>query len=118
MLIDPEESVLFELCIWDQFDFKVFEWDWFFNSASHSTKESGDSDPANLKVEVDNFLPFFVDPGSNSIACSCKESSKSDTEGFYCSSHSKFDGEQGETRDIIEEPAKSNGNLEDDNTPL
>lgn len=30
----------------------------------------------------------------------------------------KFDGEQGETRDIIEEPAKSNGNLEDDNTPL
>lgn len=24
-----------------------------------STKESGDSDPANLKVEVDNFLPFF-----------------------------------------------------------
>ena len=83
-----------------------------------STKESGDSDPANLKVEVDNFLPFFVDPGSNSIACSCKESSKSDTEGFNCSSHSKFDGEQGETRDIIEEPAKSNGNLEDDNTPL
>lgn len=83
-----------------------------------STKESGDSDPANLKVEVDNFLPFFVDPGSNSIACSCKESSKSDTEGFNCSSHNKFDGEQGETRDIIEEPAKSNGNLEDDNTPL
>lgn len=83
-----------------------------------STKESGDSDPANLKVEVDNFLPFFVDPGSNSIVCSCKESSKSDTEGFNCSSHSKFDGEQGETRDIIEEPAKSNGNLEDDNTPL
>lgn len=83
-----------------------------------STKESGDSDPANLKVEVDNFLPFFADPGSNSIACSCKESSKSDTEGFNCSSHSKFDGEQGETRDIIKEPAKSNGNLEDDNTPL
>lgn len=24
-----------------------------------STKESGDSDPANLKVEDDNFLPFF-----------------------------------------------------------
>lgn len=70
------------------------------------------------KLKLIIFFLFFVDPGSNSIACSCKESSKSDTEGFNCSSHSKFDGEQGETRDIIEEPAKSNGNLEDDNTPL
>ena len=123
MSIDPKESAqssyLFEndsmLTFLNETDLQS---DQSSTQPPTSTTESGDSDPAYLEVEVDEFSSFFVDPESNSVACSSEESSESDTESFDCSSDSEFDGEQDQTRDTIEEPAKNNEDLGGDDIPL
>ena len=124
MSIDPDESAQSSSRVFENDSMLTFLNETDLQSGQSSTQpptsttESGDSDPANLEVEVDEFSSFFVDPESNSVACSSEESLESDTESSDCSSDSEFDGEQDETRDTIEEPAKSNEDLGGDDIPL
>ena len=103
MSIDPEESAQSSSHVFENDSMLTFlnETDLQSDQSSTqpptSTTESGDSDPAYLEVEVDEFSSFFVDPENNSVACSSEESSESDTESSDCSSDSEFDGEQDET---------------------